>query len=86
VRRKKLGDGRVHDSVGELAAPRGAVRAYGEDGSIPAGGWIAILAFVAILVGVVFAITRGSSGGSHSTSPTEPTGSTTLNAEVVHTG
>ena len=34
-----------------------------ERGGIPAGGWIAILAIVAILVGVVFAVTRGSSSG-----------------------
>jgi len=72
-----LGDGRVRDSVGEMAVTRGPARAYGEAGGIPAGGWIAVLPFVAILVGVVFAITRGSSGGSHSANPAKPTGSTT---------
>jgi hypothetical protein len=46
-----------------------------ETGSVPAGGWAAILAFIAIMVAVVFAIMSGSGGGSHSGSPTTANGS-----------
>jgi hypothetical protein len=50
---------------------------------MPAGGWVAILAFIAIMVAVIFAVTRGSGGGSPSGGPTTAKGSTSTGERAV---